>query len=480
MSTFYGRKNELKQLQYLISKKSASLVVITGRRRIGKSRLVEEFVRKNKKHNKVLISGLFPDKGIGSKSQKSEFASQMERELKIPPVKTDDWSDLFIHLHNHTQKGKWIILFDEITWMGYKDSGFLAKLKNAWDLYLKQNSQLILILCGSVSGWIEKNIVSSTGFFGRISLKIHLDELPVEDCVQFWSEKANMVSAYDKLKLLAVTGGVPKYLEEIIPHLSAEENIRKMCFQKEGILFNEFNRIFSDLFNRRSNIYQKIVYSLVQNKNNLQSICDAIGIQKSGVISEYLNDLITAGFLSKDYSWDLKTQKQSRLCKYRIKDNYLRFYLRYIHPNKEKILKNRFTLKTLTSLPGWSAMMGFQFENLVIQNCNHIIRMLGISFSDIVQDGFFFQNKTNRKQGCQIDYMIQTKHGPVYICEIKFQKNPVKSNVIEDVKRKTRQLSVPKYCSLIPVLIHVNGVSDSVEAAEYFAQIIDFSDFILT
>jgi len=184
--------------------------------------------------------------------------------------------------------GRIVILFDEISWMGSKDPDFLGKLKNAWDLYFKKNPELMLVLCGSVSSWIEKNILSSTGFVGRISYRMTLDELPLEDCNKFWSGLGGHVSAYEKLKMLGVTGGVPRYLEEIRPEASAEDNIKDLCFMKGGVLVNEFNDIFSDLFSKRSPIYQKIIHALSDGPKELKGICNALKVTQSGFASEYM------------------------------------------------------------------------------------------------------------------------------------------------------------------------------------------------
>jgi AAA+ ATPase superfamily predicted ATPase len=159
----------------LFEKRSASLAVIRGRRRIGESRLAQEFARGIPHH---VFSGLPPAEGVSSAAQKEEFARQLQREMKIPLPRAEDWGDLFWHLAQQTQKGKVVIVLDEISWMGSKDPTFLGKLKTAWDLYFKKNPQLVLILCGSVSSWIEENILNSTGFMGRISLDIILEELP--------------------------------------------------------------------------------------------------------------------------------------------------------------------------------------------------------------------------------------------------------------------------------------------------------------
>ena len=147
--------------------------------------------------------------------------------------------------------------------MGSKDHDFLGKLKSAWDLNFSKNPELILALCGSMSAWIEENILSSTGFLGRESMTLTLRELPLETCKKFWERQAVEATPYEMLRVLSITGGVPRYLEELDPSFSSEENIKQLCFNEGGILFNEFNKIFSDLFEKRNELYRKIVSLLV-------------------------------------------------------------------------------------------------------------------------------------------------------------------------------------------------------------------------
>src|SRR3990170_612482 len=208
---FVGRKHELSVLNRFISKKSASLLVVKGRRRIGKSRLIEEFAKPYKFYS---LSGIAPTEKTTAQSQRDDFSNQLSKH-GLPNIYAKDWNDLFWLLADKTKKGRVIILLDEISWMGSKDPDFLSKLKNAWDLRFKKNPHLILVLCGSASSWIEKNILSSTGFVGRISFTLTLDELPLKDCKYFWGNKAAHISAMEKLKLLSVTGGIPRYLEEV-------------------------------------------------------------------------------------------------------------------------------------------------------------------------------------------------------------------------------------------------------------------------
>ena len=93
-------------------------------------------------------------------------------------------------------------------------------------------------------------------------------------------------------------------------------------------------------------------------------------------------------------------------------------------------------------------------------------------------DNPFFQRKTQRQAGCQIDYMIQTRENTLYVCEIRFSKNPIKASIIDEMREKLKRLKAPKGYALLPVLIHVNGVDESLEDAAYFYKIIEFSKLL--
>lgn len=475
MSKFIGRKKELLKLNNLLKKDSASLVVIKGRRRIGKSRLVEEF---GKNYKFFSFSGIPPTDKTTKLDQMHEFGWQLGKSLGEPAFKDDDWNDLFLRLANKTREGRIVILLDEISWMGSKDPHFLSKLKNIWDAEFKKNRKLIIILCGSVSSWIDDNILNNTGFLGRISLNITLKELPLKDCNQFLCDKQWDISELEKCKILSVTGGVPKYLEEIRKDISAEDNIKELCFNQSGMLFNEFEHIFSDIFAKRSETYKKIVQIISDASVTLDDINKNLGIEKSGIISGYLEDLVSSGFISRDHTWSIASGKQSKLSKYRVKDNYLRFYLKYILPNKDKITRGIFDNRALGSLPNWDGIMGLQFENMVINNRDIILNELQINQEDVVYDNPFFQTKTKAHDGCQIDYMIQTRFNNLYICEIKFSRNKIRSDILNEMKYKISKLKIPKLFSIRPVLVHIGAVATEIEESLYFSNILDFKKLL--
>ncbi len=472
--TFIGRESEMADLHRLIHRKAASLVVVKGRRRIGKSRLINEFAKSFPNYHFI---GLPPEENTTAHTQRTEFARQLQEQIDLPPIMAEDWGDLFTWVGKSTQNGRHVIVLDEITWMGSFDPSFLGKLEVVWEKYFSKNPELILILCGSVSQWIEENILSSTGYFGRIALEITLEELSLKSCDQLLDSLNFKGSSIEKLQLLSVTGGVPWYIELFNPSISVTENIKALCFRKNAMLVKEYERVFNDLFGKRGDVYQKIVESLADGPREYGDLATAINYTSSGALSNYLNDLVESGFLTRDYAWELSSGKDIDVSRFRLRDNYLRFYFKCIPPRLSKIQKDLFQDRALTSIPGWNSIRGLQFENLVLNNRRLIWSALKISEEEIVNDNPFLQRKTTQQQGCQIDYLIHTEFNILYVFEIKFSQNKIGKSVIDEVKQKIARIKMPRGFAVKPVLIHTSEVTTDLLEERYFAAIINMLDF---
>jgi len=471
---FVNRENELKKLTNLFALKKASIVVCKGRRRIGKSRLIEEF-GKSAKHY-IEIQGLAPHDGITKKDQLSEFSRQLSKNTNLPYLELSSWPQAFSLLNSTIGNQKTIVLLDEISWLAIGDKKFAGQLKISWDTELKKHEQLVLVLCGSVSSWIDQNILKNTGFRGRVSMSLAIEELNLNHCNLFWTKKKANVVDMEKLKILSVTGGIPKYLEEIDMKCSAEENIKRLCFQKEGYLFNEFNEIFEDSFKNRASTYQKIVEKLSEGSFTAKEISSHLEWKNGGSVSKYLSDLTDSGFIQKHIMYSPGKKTPLRMIKYRLKDNYLRFYLKYIQPNRGKIENDIYEPIELEHLPEWHIIMGFQFENLVLNNIKTVCKAIGINLSTIKSAAPFFQKKTKMKAACQIDLLIETKYA-LYVCEIKFRKQ-IKNEVISQAAKKIASLKPPKQFTIRPVLIYAGSISPNIIEEDFFTHIIDFGQLL--
>jgi hypothetical protein len=392
----------------------------------------------------------------------------------LPAMHFDNWHEALSTLAGLTAKGDVIILLDELSWMASKDKDFAGKLKGVWDTKFKKNNRLILILCGSVTSWIDNNILNDKGFMGRVSLTITLDELSLYHANKFWSETQHITAA-EKLRMLCVTGGVPRYLEEIRPDQTAEQNIKRMCFAPEGLLFTEFEKIFRDIFASRSATFKRIVETLSESPMEPGALCHALGVSPTGGVSEMFSTLVAAGMVARDYTWDT-SGRRTALSKYRIRDNYLRFYLRYIDRQKEKIEQGLFHNVHLENFTNWDAVMGYQFENLMLNNLDAVIRRLDIAPESIISAAPYFQRKTRRHDACQIDLLIHTQN-TLYVCEIKFRKR-IDTAVAGEVLRKIEKLPGRKKYSIRPVLIYEGELAPGIKQSDIFCRLIHAADLL--
>jgi len=467
---FFGRERELEQIEAFLAKPIAGMAVCCGRRRIGKSTLIEHAT---KGYPFYVFYGLSPREGITNQDQLDHFSRLLAKHFSIPVVQFSDWQEALDMLATLTKKGHYILFLDEISWMGGKDKDFPGKLKGVWDSQFKKNPKLKLILCGSVSSWIQENILQSKGFVGRVSLTIDLEELPLYQADRFWG-KTPYISSLEKCKILSVTGGVPRYLEEINPKVDAEKNIKQLAFTAGGLLVDEFDKIFNDLFGKKlAPVYQAVVRTLLHQPLSTEEIAERLQVEMSGHLSDKLTVLKECGFLERDYVWQAKKrlEKQS---KYRLRDNYLRFYLKYIEPKKELIDKKLYDEVDLELLPDWTSIMGLQFENLVLNNLRQVIKILDISPESLLSASPYFQNATKNQEACQVDLLIQTRY-TIYLCEIKCIKT-IGTEVIAEVIEKCNRLKVPKTISLRPVLIYQGELSKQLIKENFFSKFISFDD----
>jgi hypothetical protein len=335
-----------------------------------------------------------------------------------------------------------------------------------------------VILSGSVSTWIEKNILKSTALFGRINLVITLKELSISESNALLKSKKCRLSAYETFLTLSLTGGVPWYLEQISPKQSALENINRLCFSRNGALIEEFDRVFNDLFSSRGNIYRKIVLLLAQGPRELMQIRSELSYSSGGALSEYVHNLVESGFLEKTPLWSFHTGKASSRMLYRLKDSYLRFFLRLIEPIVDRIAASEVSDLRGFYPDNWRSLFSLQVENLIINNRAWIIEKLALNETDILLAGPFQRRATKALAGVLVDYLIQTRLKTLIFCEVIFSTAILGREVIEEVEEKLQRLKAPRGFAVVPVLIKFGEVARTVEKEGFFYRILDMSEML--
>lgn len=473
---FIGRADQLEALSNLWGKRTSSLVTCRGRRRIGKSTLIEEFAKRTADHF-INITGLSPRKGMTDARQRKNFCEELADQTDGKIAATKNWTMAFRALDERIPaKGRTVVLLDEISWMGSRNPDFAGYLKSAWDKRLKKHDNLVLVLCGSVSSWIAENILDSTGFVGRDSLDLEVKELSLVESVQMLGATGARLSSREIFDILSVTGGVPKYLEEIRPELSFEENVRQLCFTPRGTFFREFNETFSEVFGKRTSSRGDALRALDAAPLSVVEIARALGRTPNGKLTEALRDLAYAGFVSRDSGLNPLTREPLRMERYRIKDNYTRFYLRFIEPRQQAIEKGLFEFSSVEQLAGWNALLGLQFENLVLNHVNDLFAHFGLSRSLVLSAAPYYRRGGKGVRGCQIDLLIQTERMALVV-EVKRCKE-IGREVICEVEEKVESLEVARGLSVRTALVYDGALSPVVEADRYFDFILPFKKLL--
>lgn len=471
---FFGREDLLEDLGRLWHKRTSSFVTCRGRRRIGKSSLIEQFAARSSCRF-IEISGAAVRPKMTNADQLSHFCEQLADQSTLPKgVSVNTWMAAFRLLSSviHDSE-RTVVLLDEVSWMGRFDPNFAGELKTVWDKELKRHDKLVFVVCGSVSTWIQRNILESSAFAGRLSLNIVVDELPLKECLKFWGEKVNRLSEDEVIDVLSVTGGVPKYLEEIDPSASADENIRRLCFSANGALVDEFNQIFSEVFEETAQVKKSILRVLKDAPLPAVEIAKKLGVDRNGHLTRNLDELATAGFIAKDDGLNPDTGKPMKISTYRIRDNYTRFYLHHMEPRMSAIKAGSFVFTSLENLAGWKSILGLQFENLVVSHYREFLQKLHLGSSLITSAAPFRKHGQN---GVQIDLLLQLANC-FYVVEVKHQTH-IGVEIEKEMSERIAKLPGRGRRSVRMVLVYCGELDPAVEERRYFDVIVSASELL--
>ena len=412
-SLIIGRVDELKTLDNCYKSKESQLIIVYGRRRVGKTFLINHAFE-----NKFTFkfTGVYKQ----SKSvQLINFTNELNRLDGKERKAISDWSSAFNELRSYldsfTDNQKLIVFFDEMPWLDTPKSGFLSAFDYFWNNYGNNKNNLIFIVAGSASSWISNKLFASKGgFFNRHTARIYLNPFTLKETKEFLLQKNIHYSNYDIAELYMIVGGIPFYLNQISPLYSLNENINNLFFKKNGVLFDEFNRLYSTLFSN-DEFYIRIVELLSNHRYGLtiKDIATALKVPTNGTLSNALNNLIYSGFVEKGISYSKRKESI-----YQLIDFYTMFYFTFL---KNKNNDDQYWNNSV-DLPKRRAYLGLCFETLVKL---HIIQLKkALSIYGISSTHYSYLKKgDNGKKGTQIDLIIDRRDNVIDLCELKFSLN---------------------------------------------------------
>lgn len=463
---FIGRERELDELGSLYQNPKSNLVVVYGRRRVGKSALIEKFIEG--KPN-LSFEGL---ENASTKEQIKQFTHDLIQQINEPLLRNvnfEDWQGPFDYLTDYfeKQKEKVVLFLDEFQWLAVNRSKLVSLLKSYWDRHWsKQN--IMLVLCGSVSSYMIKKVISSKALYGRINWELCLQPLDPKETYQLLGKKRSQ----DEVLLYAmILGGVPKYLQEIDPNKSFDQNINKLFFVSNGLFVNEYSRVFYSQF-KEHKTYEAIIMTLQNNPLSLDEIAKEVNVSSGGGLKSYLDNLQKSAFITSyvPYNKDLS----SKLIKYKITDEYLRFYFKYVKPNL-KLIQSNTSRNVFTQLvkPIWLPWLGYAFENFCLKNAYYLAELMGFS-EQVVQWGPLFHQGDTK---FQIDLVFVRQDNVVTVCELKYHARPIGTSIVPEMNRKCEQIVLPRGYTLERALISRFGAEPSLESLGYFHHIVSVKDF---
>lgn len=468
--SFVGREQELSELNTLYAAKGAKLAVVYGRRRVGKSRLIEKFMS-HKRH--LHFDGL---EGMQTQDQIDHFTRDLARQIDDPlleRVKFDSWSSVFEYLSVYLEKNskeKIVVLFDEFQWLAVNQTKIVSLIKTYWDrIWSKQN--VLLILCGSVSSYMVNKVIKSKALYGRVNWELCLYPLMPKEINLLLGGKRSQ----DEVMLYSmILGGIPKYLQEINSNQSLEQNINRLLFVSNALLSNEYEKIFYSQF-KEHKTYEKIVVSLERGPLSLAEVAEKNNLTSSGGLKTYLDNLEKAAFITSYIPYDKNSN--SKLIKYKLTDEYLRFYFKFIKNNIRLISDNRkANLFARLVKPNWQSWLGFAFENYCIKNAAYLSELMGFE-DQVIQWGPYFKRGD---QGFQIDLIYRRADKVITVCEIKYCDKPVGVEVVKEMERKCELLETPRGYTIEKALISRYGMDSSLQQLDYFHHAIAVGDFFNT
>lgn len=478
-----GRAREQDLLKNLIGSKKSEFIAVYGRRRVGKTYLIKNFVNS-------LPCFFFHVTGLQngtSKEQQEEFSKQIGATFynNASITQRERWRDAFEDLTKAIEtvpKDKTVVLFfDEFPWMATPRSKLLTALELYWNRYWVFDKRIKLIICGSATSWIiEKIINNKGGLHNRVTRTIHLKPFSLYETESFLKEHQIRLEKRQILDLYTVLGGVPLYWSYVRKGLSAHQCIDELCFQSNGPLVKEFDRLFQSLF-EDPKPYMDLIRILAKHHYGVgqSKLIAKAKIPDGGTAVRRLHQLEEAGFITSLVPYGHKDKGVY----YLIEDEYSLFYLRWIEPNIKTVAKKQINegfWLSQSSQPSWKSWAGYVFESICYKHIDQIRRALKIDPGAHVGTWRFSPRKKDGEDGAQIDLLFDRMDGVITICEIKSSDSPfaIDKSYSQELTRKVeifkKQTRTKKQIFIAMITAH--GLKQTIYSEELIADHVTLED----
>ena len=454
MNKIIARSGEIETLERKYNSGKSEFVIVYGRRRIGKT---------------FLVNNVFEDRFtftyVGARKQKPEkqlqrFAAQLKLYSGSPyaPV-LHNWEDAFnelrVLIESKPKNERKVIFFDEMPWIDTPRSSFVEALEYFWNAWAAQRNDILFIACGSATSWmVNKLIKNKGGLHNRITEQLYLRPFRLGECEEYLHEIGCEWDRYTVMQCYMAMGGVPYYMSLLNPAQSLAQNIDKLFFTKNAPMCEEFDELFNALFSNADR-YIAVMKALSGTKEGLlrSDIIEKTGLT-GGTLSRMLENLERCDFIESYAQY--KSSVRNTL--YRICDPYTLFFFKFIDGKNAKD-EHWWTNNIHShSVEAWE---GFSFETICMLHLEQIKQKLGIS-------GISTSTSTwrllggEKSKGTQIDLVIDRADRVINICEMKFSEAPYTISKEYETKLRERMAifkeSTRTRKSLVTTMVTTYGV----------------------
>ena len=427
-----GRKEELKALDWDLSRPESQLVVVYGRRRIGKTYLIRE---------KFSDQFTFYHTGVRGGSLRDQLnafrASLVQYGYRSCP-RLVDWFDAFSRLFKviaSAPEGRKVVFIDEMPWMDTPRSKLVSSFEYFWNnqMLVRKEKDVFMIVCGSATSWIVENIVHNKGgLHDRLTDRIWLRPFTLRECAQYAESLDVVLSRHELCEAYMIFGGVPYYWSLLRGDRSLAQNIDALCFSEHGKLRDEFDYLYASLFHDAS-AHLKIVTALASCKSGVtrDELEEMTGITNGGTLKNALEELIRCDFVRQFNAW----HKKKRDAFFQLVDNFTLFHFSFMNSG---VHDSSFWMNSVggSRLANWE---GQSFERLCLLHVDQIKRALGISGIGCEVYSWRVRANAGLAKGAQIDLVIERQDGNVNLCEMKFYRTAYEITAEEETRLLNRR-----------------------------------------
>ena len=461
MATLIGRKEESALLRKYIQSDRAEFIGIYGRRRIGKTFLVNQLL-----HDELTfsVSGLL----YGKKSEQVAAFQIALREHGYEKPLTKNWLELFYALQDllkgKLQKGKPCIIFiDELPCFDRKGGAFVRALGQFWNSWAAWQDEVKLIVCGSATSWMVRNIINNRGgLYNRLTHTMHLAPFTLKETEEYLNANGFHWTRLMMAQTYMTFGGVPYYLSLLRNDESLAQNIDRLCFSKNGELATEYEALYKSLFDN-VNPYLQIITQLATNKSGLTrlELTENLKTADNGHLTEQLEDLENCDIIRRYYVREKKIKATGSI--FQLTDFFTLFYLTFATRQFEDGQYWQHHLGT----PTVNTWYGHAFERLCMAHIPQIKKALKI---DGIGTEYYSWRSKAKDTKTQIDLIIERADKMINVCEIKYSEGLYLLDKEESDNIRVRWTTFAEQtgtrCGIFPTLITTNGTSQNSYASE--------------